>query len=185
LLDFGLVAQVEPGQKSVEDRFFPIGTIESHDDDLAASGASLRLDDALWARIKLLDRSARRLVEAVAVAASPTPQAVVADAAGIGEAEMFRLSGRLRTERLVRTSGPSLKHTIESYHDRVREAVLAKTPHHELRTWHERLAEAMLASESPEPERLAYHLEHAGRVKARRPTIESLPAGRGCVGRCC
>lgn len=61
-----------------------------------------------------LDREARGVVELVAVAASPLTQRVIAAAAGIEEAEMFRLAGRLRTERLARTSGPTMDHTIET-----------------------------------------------------------------------
>jgi hypothetical protein len=76
---------------------------------------------------------------------------------------MFRLAGRLRTARLVRTGGPSLDHTIEAYHDRVREAVLAKIENTRTRAWHDALATAMLAAGSAEPDRLAFHLENAGR----------------------
>ncbi len=127
-------------------------------------GAGLRLDDALFGRVCELDRGARDLVEVVAVGASPMPQGVIARAMGIGEAEMFRLAGRLRTARLVRTGGPSLGHTIEAYHDRVREAVLAKTEPTKIRAWHDALANAMIEAGTAEPERLAFHLEGAGRA---------------------
>jgi len=151
-------------------------------DDTEAMGAGLRLDDALWARICELDRGARDLVELVAVAASPVTQRVIAGAAGIGEAEMFRLAGRLRTARLVRTGGPSLDHTIEAYHDRVREAVLAKTENTSLRAWHDALATAMLAAGSAEPERLAFHLESAGRTdEAAKHAVEAAELAAGTL----
>ena len=43
----------------------------------AAAGEILRLDDALWARINLLDQGAKDLVELVAVAGGPLPQGVM------------------------------------------------------------------------------------------------------------
>ena len=129
----------------------------------AGDGDILLLDDALWARISQLEQNTKRLVELVSVAGSPLPQCVTAAAAEISDAEMFKQAGLLRAERLLRTSGPRMDHTIEVYHDRVREAVLARTSPDALRHWHGRLAEAMLASEHPEPERLTIHLENAGR----------------------
>jgi eukaryotic-like serine/threonine-protein kinase len=128
------------------------------------AGEILRLDDALWARINLLDDGAKVLVELVAVAGSPLPQGVIAAAARISEAEMFRQAGRLRAERLLRTGGPHMDHTIEVYHDRVREAVLARVSAPAIRDWHSRLAEALLASARPEAEALTVHLESAGRL---------------------
>ncbi len=151
-------------------------------EDTEAMGAGLRLDDALWARICELDRGARDVVELVAVAASPVTQRVIAGAAGIGEAEMFRLAGRLRTARLVRTGGPSLDHTIEAYHDRVREAVLAKTENTSIRAWHDALATAMIAAGSAEPERLASHLESAGRTdEAAKYAVEAAERASGTL----
>jgi serine/threonine protein kinase len=151
-------------------------------EDAEAMGAGLRLDDALWARICELDRGARDLVELVAVAASPLTQRVVAGAVGVGEAEMFRLAGRLRTARLVRTGGPSLDHTIEAYHDRVREAVLAKTENTRIRAWHDALATAMIAGGGAEPERLAFHLESAGRPdEAAQYAVEAAERAAGTL----
>lgn len=123
----------------------------------------VRLDDALWARVGELDAPSRALVEVVATATGPVPQRIAASAAGLSEADMFKLAGRLRSQRLVRTSGPGPNDTIETYHDRVREAVLAKTQEPVLRSWHGKLADAMLASESQQAERLAFHLGSAGR----------------------
>lgn len=129
----------------------------------AEAGPVLRLDDALWGRISDLDTASKRLVEAVAVAGSPVAQGVVAAAAQLEEAEMFKLTGRLRAERLVRTGGPSAGDTIEAYHDRVREAVLARLGRDKQQSWHGRLADAMIGAEGVEPEWLAVHLQGAGR----------------------
>ncbi len=133
--------------------------------DAGPADTYVRLDDALWARVEQLDRTARDLVEALSVATGPLEQSVVADAIGVGVAEMFRLSGRLRKDRLVGISGPSHHDTIEVYHDRLRQAVMAKSSNAVLRGWHDKLAKVMLASPRPEPERLAFHLENAGYVQ--------------------
>jgi len=138
-------------------------------------GGALRLDDALWFRVQELDAPARELMELVAVAASPLPQRTIAAAAGLGDAEMFRIAGRLRTQRLLRTGGPDMHDEVDVYHDRVREAVIAKTPKAVLRDRHGRLADVMLASGDPEAERLAYHLESAGR--GREAAVFAAKAG--------
>lgn len=137
-------------------------------------GEVLRLDDALWARINQLDEDARRLVEVVAVAGGPLPQAVVRSAADLGQAELFRMAGRLRIARLLRTDGPGSWDAIDTYHDRVREAVIARLAPESLRALHGGLADSMLASENPEPERLTVHLERAGRpVEAAKFAAEA------------
>ncbi len=135
----------------------------------------LRLDDALWCRVQELDAPARKLMELVAVAASPLPQRTIAAAAGLGGAEMFRLAGRLRTQRLLRTGGPDMNDEVDVYHDRVREAVIAKTAGEVLCELHGRLADVMLASGDAEAERLAYHLESANR--GREAAVFAAKAG--------
>lgn len=129
--------------------------------------AAVRLDDALWSRALRLGDAARELLELTAVAGLPLPQATLARAAGVETGELFRIAVVLRAERFVRTGGIGLQDSIEPYHDRVRESVLAHLDSEIRKHWHARLAAALEEASSPDPELLATHWSGAGdRVRA-------------------
>jgi hypothetical protein len=91
-----------------------------------APGTITRLDDALWRRVAERDVVERAFIEMTALAGSPTPYTVVAQAAGLDVGEcLTRLSG-LRTAHLVRLSRSDEGRCVEPYHDRIREAVMAR-----------------------------------------------------------
>jgi serine/threonine protein kinase len=123
----------------------------------------LRLDDALWTRALRVDTSARELLELTAVAGLPLPQRVLARAARIDPAELFRSTLILRAERFVRTSGVGMDDSIEPYHDRVRESVLAHLEAPARKERHRQLA-ASLEEEGArvDPEILTTHWSGAG-----------------------
>src|SRR5208337_4721742 len=87
----------------------------------------VKLDDAIWSRILQLEGPTRKMAELVAIAGKPIPQEVAAAAAQVEPAEFARRSATLRVANLVRTGGARWADAIEPYHDRVREAVLART----------------------------------------------------------
>ncbi len=122
----------------------------------------LRLDDALWNRVLLLEPEERSLVEATAVAGVPTSLDQIAAAAGIEKRALAQHMARLRGASLVKFSGTAAKRRIEPYHDRVREAVVRNLGDEALRCWHERLARVLDASAERDVERLALHWEGAG-----------------------
>ena len=130
----------------------------------AALGAvrPLRLEDALWARIGLLDREARDLLELVAIAGGPLVQDVAARALAIEPGPFGERVARLRAAHLVRTSGARRTDWIEPYHDRVRSAVLVKLDPKAGPPWHQRLAQALESSSHADPEALASHWREAG-----------------------
>ena len=69
----------------------------------SAPDSTLKLDDVLYARVALLPKNARRLLEIIAVAGKPLPRLVAASAAELeGEQEITALAF-LRTGRLVRS----------------------------------------------------------------------------------
>ena len=84
----------------------------------------LRLDHVLRERISRLDVEVRKLLEVVAIAGIPLQARVLARVAGLSRAESARAVRALRAEQLVRTDSGTESHTLEAYHDRVREAVL-------------------------------------------------------------
>ena len=122
----------------------------------------LKLDDVLWSRIVTLADDFRRLVELVSVSFGPVRQDVAAAVLGCRPAEVFRTAARLRILHLVRTSGPGAEELVEPYHDRVRDAVLARMQPPDAVAWHEALLRVLRTTRGVEPERLAAHLECVG-----------------------
>ncbi len=137
--------------------------------DLLAHPASARtaprLDDALAARVEKLDRRARALVEATCLASSPLRADVLAKAASSTPELVPRLVRGLQVARIARTRGEGRARTVEPYHDRVREAVIARIPPDEKRAWHRRIAEALEALQPEEAEALATHFQEANDPK--------------------
>lgn len=66
---------------------------------------SLRLDDALAARVERLEDAARDVLDIVCVLGAPTAQDTVANAAALDIGEFSRVAALLRTSNLVRTRG--------------------------------------------------------------------------------
>jgi tetratricopeptide (TPR) repeat protein len=126
------------------------------------AGPRLRLDDALWDRVRRLQPTERSLVEASAVAGVPTSLDLVAAAAGIGRNVLAQHMATLRGLNLVKISASGTTRRIEPYHDRVREAVVRNLGDDAMRGWHGRLARAIDASAERDVERLALHWEGAG-----------------------
>ncbi len=122
----------------------------------------LRLDDALWARVTRLDLAERRVLDIACVIGAPMAQEMVAQAAGLEMREFARAVSILRTSNLARTSGARLTDAIEPYHDRVREAVVARLTDAERRERHQRIASALEASKAADPEVLSVHWAGAG-----------------------
>jgi energy-coupling factor transporter ATP-binding protein EcfA2 len=124
-----------------------------------------KLDDAIGSRIEELEERTRAVVELVAIAGRPIPQAVAAAAVGVDPAAFHRATQTLKTASLVRTDGARWADPIEPYHDRVREAVAARVEPQRKRGLHEALAIAFERSEHHDPEMLATHWREAGRTR--------------------
>jgi predicted ATPase len=93
-----------------------------------AAGVSAhgQLQDVLWGRVAERDAVDRRLMQTVAVAGAPIPYDVVAKAASIEVGDCQTRLGSLRAAQLLRVSRRGEDRLIQPYHDRIREAVLAR-----------------------------------------------------------
>ncbi len=125
--------------------------------------ATLRLDDALAARVDRLDPGARRVLEIACVIGAPISQETVAHAAALEMREFVRVVALLRTSNLVRTSGARVNDAMQPYHDRVREALVARMDPATARDCHEHIASALEVSKAFDPEVLASHWAGAGK----------------------
>jgi tetratricopeptide (TPR) repeat protein len=126
----------------------------------ARSGASVRtdqitLDGLIQARTYLLPEVQRRLLEVVAVSGRPIEPTIACSAARLG-AETAEAIHSLRSKRLARMAGGK----IETYHDRIREAVVAGLSSQDVLAHHLQLAHC-LEVEGTDPEFLAGHCEGA------------------------
>ncbi len=127
-------------------------------------GAELpRLDlrQVITSRMQALSEAAARLLELIAVAGKPVLQNVVRHAADLGT-DNPRALGELRTANMVRTTGARAFDTVETYHDRIRETVVAGLSDSELRELHRQLARGVAATDRADAESLAAHYAAAG-----------------------
>lgn len=134
--------------------------VEDHPDERP----DVRLDDALWSRIELLPAGARAALELVCVAGSPIAQSIITMAAKLDGARWSKCSSVLRASQLVRTGGASHSDAVEPYHDRIREAVVARLSDDARYRAHERLVVALDRAGEAEahPEALVRHLVAIG-----------------------
>lgn len=126
-----------------------------------AGAAPPALDDAIGARAALLADPPKTLLDLLAVAGGPLAYETLAFATGEPAGEHAGNVALLRSEHLARTGGDA----IETYHDRVRAAVLGRMTDPTRRFCHERLALALEASAGPDAEALATHWRGAGEPK--------------------
>ena len=118
-------------------------------------------DQVLATRVSRLPEGSRRLLDVVAVSGVPIEAGVAYGAADL-EKEGESVLAVLRAAHLVRTRSALARNEIETYHDRIRDAVVARLSPETLRECHHRLASALLASGRSDPETLAMHHLGAG-----------------------
>ncbi len=126
------------------------------------SGPVRRAPDLLGTiqrRVQALHPTPRRLLEVIAVAAQPLLREVAFHAAALegADAESSLVAGFL-----VRASRSTAGRVLDTYHHKVREAVVGLMAPDERRACHERLARALEAEGHTDPERFVQHFTKAG-----------------------
>lgn len=134
------------------------------------------LDDALRTRVRRLPSEARRLLEVLAVASQPIDLAGAASVADIDGDEQTTFA-QLRVAKLARASGSRRGERVETYHDRIREAVLGGLDADRLREAHLRLAIELETAPDADPETLAHHFA-AGGEPGQASAYSARAAGR-------
>ncbi len=143
-----------------------------------APTARSALDKLLWERVRQLPEPARSLIELTAVAGHPLRLGVLQAASSLAALPLHSLS-ELRSVRLIRMEGLRPDDALETFHDRVRESVVAHLEPTQRSVRHRQLAHALEAAGGAEPELLADHFLHAGEP-AKASTYLSL-AGEQAV----
>jgi hypothetical protein len=138
-----------------------------HAEEAGGPSAGLLLDEVLAARVARLEPPARALLEVVAVAGEPIPRTVAMAAAGL-DGDRERWARLLQATQLCRPSGAD---RLEPYHDRVREAVIARLDAAERQRHHRQLAAALEAG-GAEPGVLVRHLEASGQAERAASAAE-------------
>ena len=123
--------------------------------------SDLTFDHVIRTRVARLTAGARRLLDVVAVSGVPIDVGVAYRAADL-EREGESALAVLRAAHLVRTRSTLGRNEIETYHDRIRDAVSAGLPADALKELHHRLASALLATGGADLETLARHYLGAG-----------------------
>ena len=109
----------------------------------------------------------QRMLQLVAIAGQPLREHDLFSIAGTGCDDLARLN-QLRANHLVRSVGEGISSLVDTYHDRVREAVLAHTTPEHGQELHLQLAQTLEAAGDRDFESLARHFLAAGRhVQAR------------------
>ena len=123
--------------------------------------SAVELDDVIWERVVQLPEPARVFMEVLAIAGQPLQQSSAWQAAQL-QGDDLRHLGLLRTDNLIRGSGPRPEDEVETFHDRIRESIRAHLTPEVARLHHEQLGVALEGVPGTAPERLATHFAGAG-----------------------
>ena len=123
--------------------------------------ATLRYEDVLLRRIEALAEAPRRALELLAVARGPIPIQIMMRAAEIEPSEFFRWLTLFRSSKLVYATGSRGADTVQLFHSRIQDILIAKQGDALRLACHRHLAQALEGEASDDLEQLARHWEAA------------------------
>ncbi|MCG8416727.1 MAG: protein kinase [Proteobacteria bacterium] len=122
----------------------------------------LSLENVVIERISELSRESRHLIEAISVAGRPVPRSIALRVTKLtDQAEVVEQT--LTTANLLRLVRLGEESALETYHDRIREIVVANLSPRRQKRWHRRLARALSSRPDADVEILFDHFLKAGR----------------------
>lgn len=128
------------------------------------SAEPVSLRSVVLARVEALPSDAKTLLELVSVVGQPLPQRVIFAASGLGAAA-YPAMRVLRAANMVRVAGAKEADSVEAYHDRIRETVLASLSAEALRDRHRAIVRVLEAQREHDASLLAEHLAGAGELR--------------------
>jgi tetratricopeptide (TPR) repeat protein len=149
--------------------------------EASLDGRAFRLDGMILKRVGNLPEESRRMLQVIAVAGDPLPQQVIAGASGVtlGSEGWERGISALVEESLIRRAGRQGSDVAETYHDRIRETVVASLDKQTLRQVHAQLAHAVEQWDPKRTDMLArYWLGADDRERAKRYAREAAAEAR-------
>ncbi|KYF83865.1 hypothetical protein BE20_00040 [Sorangium cellulosum] len=129
----------------------------------------IRLSTVLANRLSRLSAEARCLLEVIAVAGRPLLRGVARQASALSPEQERTAMSVLRAERVLRARGAGEDEELETFHDRIRETILAQLGAKELVAQHLAIAVALEASGTAAPDALALHFRRAERPEKAVP----------------
>jgi len=147
-----------------------VSELVRHSESFGAGASTVfDLDAAILQRVGVLPAAARLALELLCVASGPLPQTVLRSALGVSADTAQPVLAVLRAQKLARTAR---RGEIVSYHDRMREAVLAAIDGRTLAGHHRKLALAWEAQPAAEPARVAQHWLGCQQYERAAPWLE-------------
>ncbi|MBI4853800.1 MAG: protein kinase [Acidobacteria bacterium] len=120
------------------------------------------LDQTIYERVLQLPIAARKLLEVIAVAGRPILRQIAKRAASLQQEELLAIT-TLRAQHLIRfLENPSQNDEVETYHDRIREAIIHNLSKETQQNYHSRLAIELETIPEIDPEILVVHFLQAG-----------------------
>lgn len=153
-----------------------IQELAQHDGATHDARGRSTLSELIQRRVRALPRAAQELLEVIAIAGGPLALHTAARAVRL---EDPTAQSQLKAGHLTRSCRIDAVRALDTYHDQVRDAVLALMPVERQRDCHARLASALQQDSDNEPERLVRHLAHAGIYDAAyRRAVQAADAAR-------
>jgi eukaryotic-like serine/threonine-protein kinase len=128
-------------------------------------------------RVRALSREAQRFLETLAICGRPMAPDLVCDACGVA-LERQSLVAMLRARHFIRSSGSSER--VETYHDRIREALAAQIAPGTVRRIHGLMVQALVERGSDDCEALFEHYRGA-EDHENASTQAGLAAAKACT----
>ncbi|HME10881.1 MAG TPA: AAA family ATPase, partial [Bryobacteraceae bacterium] len=139
------------------------------------SGGASGLDDLIWSNAAGMSAEARQLLWAIALSGRPLQLRHAYQAAGLERMNPAAILTLLQS-RFVRTAGSALTDEVETYHDHIRETVVARLDHQTAVECHYRIATTLEDWGNADPEALAVHFDQAGKRERAAPYYKTAGA---------